>query len=56
MYNKIYIGSILESTAAGKDGRRKEMGIYLNPDNVNFTEAVRARIYVDKTMMIREMK
>ena len=55
MYNKIYIGSILESAAADKDGRRKEMGIYLNPDNVNFTEAVRARIYVDKTMMIREM-
>ena len=31
------------------------MGIYLNPDNVNFKEAVKARIYVDKTMMIREM-
>ena len=31
------------------------MGIYLNPDNVNFKEALKARIYVDKTMMIREM-
>ena len=31
------------------------MGIYLNPSNVNFEEATRARIYVDKTMMIREI-
>ncbi|MCR5235993.1 MAG: ATP-binding protein [Lachnospiraceae bacterium] len=31
------------------------MGIYLNPDNVNFEEDTRARIYVDKTMMIREI-
>ena len=31
------------------------MGIYLNPDNVNFEEDTRARIYVDKTLMIREI-
>ena len=31
------------------------MGIYLNPSSVNFEEATRARIYVDKTMMIREI-
>ena len=28
------------------------MGIYLNPNNENFTEATREEIYVDKTMMI----
>lgn len=28
------------------------MGIYLNPDNVNFKEVLNADIYVDKTMMI----
>ncbi len=28
------------------------MGIYLNPDNVNFRSMVSAEIYVDKTMMI----
>ena len=28
------------------------MGIYLNPGNENFKEAVNAYIYVDKTMMI----
>lgn len=28
------------------------MGIYLNPGNENFQEAVKATIYVDKTMMI----
>lgn len=28
------------------------MGIYLNPNNENFTETARSKIYVDKTMMI----
>ena len=28
------------------------MGIYLNPGNINFSETVKADIYVDKTMMI----
>ncbi len=28
------------------------MGIYLNPGNENFRDAVKARIYVDKTMML----
>ncbi len=28
------------------------MGIYMNPNNANFTETVRSKIYVDKTMMI----
>ena len=28
------------------------MGIYLNPGNSNFSEAVRGEIYVDKTMML----
>ena len=32
-----------------------DMGIYLNPGNVNFRETTRARIYVDKTMMISVM-
>ena len=31
------------------------MGIYLNPDNVNFRLILAGRIYVDKTMMISEM-
>lgn len=31
------------------------MGIYLNPGNENFKEMVRSDLYVDKTMMIREM-
>ncbi|MBR1634261.1 MAG: AAA family ATPase [Lachnospiraceae bacterium] len=31
------------------------MGIYLNPDNVNFKETLRTEIYVDKTMMIQTM-
>ncbi len=29
------------------------MGIYLNPGNENFTEVLKAPIYVDKTMMLR---
>ena len=28
------------------------MGIYLNPNNTNFTETLRSGLYVDKTMMI----
>ena len=32
-----------------------EMGIYLNPGYENFRRAVSAEIYVDKTMMIREI-
>ncbi len=31
------------------------MGIYLNPDNVNFRSHTKARIYVDKTMMLAVM-
>ena len=31
---------------------KRGMGIYLNPGNENFTEHIRAKIYVDKTMMI----
>lgn len=31
------------------------MGIYLNPENENFTEILRSEIYVDKTMMIAEI-
>ena len=31
------------------------MGIYLNPNNENFKETLRARVYVDKTMLIREI-
>lgn len=30
------------------------MGIYLNPGNVNFLETTKAKVYVDKTMLIRE--
>ena len=32
------------------------MGIYLNPGNENFAEAINAKIYVDKTMMIDTLK
>ena len=28
------------------------MGIYLNPDNTDFQEAINSPIYVDKTMLI----
>ena len=35
---------------------RCRMGIWLNPGNENFTEAVNAKIYVDKTMMIAAVK
>ena len=31
------------------------MGIFLNPDNTNFQEAVNSKIYVDKTGMISEL-
>ena len=31
------------------------MGIFLNPDNTNFQEAVNSKIYVDKTGMIAEL-
>ena len=31
------------------------MGIYLNPGDENFKEVIRSEIYVDKTMMIKEM-
>ena len=29
------------------------MGIYLNPDNIDFQEALNAEIYVDKTELIK---
>ena len=29
------------------------MGIYLNPDNKGFRQAIRSEIYVDKTGMIK---
>lgn len=31
------------------------MGIYLNPGNANFKETLKAEIYVDKSMMIKEI-
>ena len=31
------------------------MGIYLNPDNINFQGHLKADIYVDKTMLIKEI-
>ena len=31
------------------------MGIYLNPDNSNFQEVIKSKIYVDKTMMISQI-
>ena len=31
------------------------MGIYLNPGNENFRRTLAADIYVDKTMMIKEI-
>ena len=31
------------------------MGIFLNPDNTNFQEAINSKIYVDKTGMISEL-
>ncbi|MBO6127708.1 MAG: AAA family ATPase [Pseudobutyrivibrio sp.] len=31
------------------------MGIYLNPNNDNFKKVLANEIYVDKTMMLREM-
>lgn len=31
------------------------MGIYLNPDNIKFQEAVNSKVYVDKTGLIRYM-
>ena len=31
------------------------MGVCLNPDNILFTEAVNSEIYVDKTLLIREV-
>ena len=38
-----------------RHGGEEYMGIYLNPGNESFLDAVEADIYVDKTMMIREM-
>ena len=31
------------------------MGIYLNPGNENFAEVVKAQIYVDKTLLIKQI-
>ena len=31
------------------------MGIYLNPDNSNFQEVIKSKIYVDKTIMISQI-
>ena len=31
------------------------MGIYLNPNNANFTETLKRPIFVDKTMILREL-
>ena len=33
-------------------GRRGTMGIYVNPGNVPFQEAVNSQIYVDKSELI----
>ena len=32
------------------------MGVYLNPKNAGFTDAVRSEIYVDKTGLIKYTK
>ena len=31
------------------------MGIYLNPGNENYLEIARAEVFVDKSMMIKDM-
>ena len=38
-----------------RKGGADVMGIYLNPGNENFSEITKSAIYVDKTIMIREM-